>query len=87
MGHTHALPEAAAHGAAPHTALAKTPLLTRIVVVALVLATAAATVLGLVRLWPTGQIEKRSDLDYAVPGATFPQATVVSLTEIGRAHV
>lgn len=81
MGHYHALPEAAAHGAAPQTELAPTPLLTRITVVALVLLTAAATVLGLVTLWPTGTIEKRADLDYAVQGATFPKATVVSLTE------
>ncbi|WP_299444808.1 YibE/F family protein [uncultured Phycicoccus sp.] len=56
-------------------------MVTRVVVVILVILTAAATAVGLVVLWPEGSIPKNPNLDYAVAGATFPQGTVVSLTE------
>ncbi|GGL38984.1 YibE/F family protein [Phycicoccus endophyticus] len=81
MAHHHALPDAAAHGALPRDALPRTPVLTRVVVVVLVLLTAGATAVGLVALWPGGPAPTSPDLDYAVPGATFPRATVVRLTE------
>lgn len=83
MGHHHALPDAAAHGALPDGGtdrLPPTPLVTRVVVVALVLLTAAATAYGLVALWPRGELPTNPQLDYAVQGATFPQGSVVSLT-------
>ncbi|MGG5259842.1 YibE/F family protein [Phycicoccus avicenniae] len=83
MGHHHPLPEAAAHGATPgeRPDPAPTPLVTRVVVVLLVALTAAATLVGLVALWPRGEVPTNPDLDYAVAGATFPQGSVVSLTE------
>ncbi|MBD3784539.1 MAG: YibE/F family protein, partial [Micrococcales bacterium] len=80
MGHHHALPTAAAHGALPDTDLPRTPLPTRLVVLLLVGLTAAATVVGLVTLWPRDDLPKDPNLDYAVQGATFPKATVVSLS-------
>jgi hypothetical protein len=40
-----------------------------------------ATVFGLVALWPSGGDVTASDgVDFAVPGATFPQASVSSVT-------
>lgn len=78
MGHHHGAPAHTGHRAAP---FAPTPLATRVVVLVLVALTAAATVVGLVTLWPRGEVPKNPDLDYAVSGATFPRATVVSLTE------
>ncbi len=80
MGHHHTVPTDPASERADEP-LAPTPLLTRLVVLLLVALTAGATVVGLVTLWPRGEVPKNPDLDYAVAGATFPQATVVSLTE------
>ena len=81
MGHHHPMPDTAAHGGEPATPLAPTPLVTRVVVVACVLLTAAVSILGLVALWPSGERPQTQSFDYAVPGATFPKAEVVSLTE------
>ncbi|MBM6405271.1 YibE/F family protein [Phycicoccus sp. CSK15P-2] len=53
----------------------------RVVVVALVALTALATAAGIVWLWPRGDAGVADPSDFVVPGATFPHADVVSLTE------
>jgi uncharacterized membrane protein len=53
----------------------------RIVVIGCLLVVAGATLFGLVRLWPSGgEVSASEGVDFAVPGATFPQANVRRVT-------
>lgn len=59
---------------------ARTPVLTRVVVVLVVLLTAAGATFGLAHLWPHGALDVNVPTNYAVPGTTFPKATVMGMT-------
>jgi uncharacterized membrane protein len=54
---------------------------TRIVITGCLLTVGVATMFGLVTLWPSGGDVAASDgVDFAIPGATFPEGSVSSVT-------
>jgi len=70
VGHGHA------HGPAPTLRVSNT---TRRLLLGLLALTAAATVVGVVLLWPAHAPRTSADSAYAAPGVTFPTARVTSV--------
>lgn len=59
----------------------RTPRWTRVAVIGIVTVMTTAALVGVVSLWPRGPVPVSAPANYATSGATFPQATVVSMTE------
>ena len=78
MGHGHSHRAGRDHHGDDGVTIARTP---RTVLLTILVAVAAATIAGLVLLWPdAGKADAiTKSVAYAAPGATFPDATVVSV--------